>query len=251
MSETAPESAGKGPPKKGKGLPKKLLGLPTPVVLAGGAALLAIAIIVLRKKKAAAPAAGQPCQDANGNAGTTDASGNCVTNTGTTATTQDQSGQPCQDQNGNPGMTDALGNCISTGGLAGTGGGSGGGDGGGSGTGTGLGGGDGTGTGTGGGTGTTTPPPASTGDVAAPAGISVTPYVTSADAGWGPNGTGYTYHWQVLPSSGTTPVIDQTGTENHVQLNGLKPKTAYRFRVSSLNPRGTWSPYHSFTTKAA
>jgi hypothetical protein len=250
MSEPTSQPAAPPPARKGKGLPKKIAGVPTPVVLGAGALVLTLAYLFFRKKSSPAAGAGQPCTDADGNPGATDASGNCIGVAGATAQGTDQSGEPCQDANGNPGMTDALGNCISTGGLsqsAGSGGDSGGTSGGGTGT-VGTTGGDGSGTGTG--TGTTTPPPAGGGDVAAPAGVSVTPGVTSADAGWGPNGTGYTYHWQVLPATGTKPVIDATGTSNHVQLGGLKAGTTYRFRVSSQTPRGLWSPYHTFKTKA-
>jgi hypothetical protein len=155
-----------GPPKKGKGLPKKILGLPTPVVLAGAAAIAALIIIRLRSKKTAAAGtavSGAACTDANGNQGTTDTTGACITNTGSTTSTTDESGQPCTDSSGNPGMTDALGNCISTGGLS-TAAGSTGGSSGGSGdpgttgdTGVGTTGGD---TGTTGTTTTTTAPPA-------------------------------------------------------------------------------------------
>ena len=253
MSE--PTTSQANPPKKGKGLPKKILGLPTPVVLAGGAALVAVVIILVRKKKAAASttASGQACTDANGNAGTTDASGDCVTNTGTTSSTTDQSGQPCVDQNGNPGISDALGNCVTTGGLsAAAGSGSSGGTGS-SGDTSGTSGASGTGTtgtssaGTGPATTTTTP---ATGDIPAPAAISLTPYSTYADVSWSPNSAVTTWHYQVLPATGTTPVIDQTapGTTVHEKLSGLKPSTGYRFRVSSDSPRGNWSGYHAFTT---
>jgi hypothetical protein len=250
-----PSEAG-APPKKGKGLPKKLLGLPTPVVLAGGAGLLALAFIYFRKKSStAATASGQPCTDANGNAGTTDSNGNCVTNTGTTSSTTDQSGQPCTDQNGNPGITDALGDCVTTGGLsaaAGSGSSGGGGDSGG-GTGTvGTTGTTGTTTGTGGATSTTgTTAPATTGDIPAPGGLSLTPYATYADVAWSPNSSVTSWHYQVLPASGTTPVVDATTSGVHVTVSPLKPKTAYRFRVSSETPRGDWTPYHAFTTKAS
>ena len=252
MSEpTADPAAPPAPPKgKGKGLPKKIAGLPTPVVLGGAVFAVVLGFLFLRKKSSSGTAAaGAPCTDADGNPGATDASGNCIGVAGATAQGTDQSGEPCQDANGNPGMTDALGNCISTGGMsqaAGSGTSSGGDSGGGTGTvGTT---GDTGGTGT---TGTTPPPAAGGGDAPAPAGISITPYVTTADAGWGPNGTGNTWHWQVLPATGTKPVIDSTGTSNHVQLGGLKAGTTYRFRVSSQTPRGTWSPYHTFKTKAA
>jgi hypothetical protein len=251
MSE--PTTSDAKPPPKGKGLPKKILGIPTPVALVGLAAIGAFAFILLRKKKTAAAATtpGQACTDANGNAGTTDASGDCVTNTGTTATTTDQSGQPCQDQNGNPGITDALGDCVTTGGLS-TAAGSGSGDSGGS-----SGGGTGT-VGTTGGTGTTgttgggTPPAAPAGgDVAAPGGLSLTPYATYADVAWSPNAAVTEWHYQVLPATGTTPVIDSTTSGVHVRLSPLKAKTGYRFRVSSENPRGNWTAYHAFTTKAS
>jgi hypothetical protein len=155
MTTPDPASQAQAPPK-GKGLPKKILGLPTPVALGIAAGGLVLIFLVLRKKSAAAAAApGAACTDANGNPGTTDSSGNCISTVTSTASSTDSSGQPCQDQNGNPGITDALGNCVTTGGLsqaAGTGASTGGDSGGGTGT-----------VGTTGGTGTTsggTPPTA-------------------------------------------------------------------------------------------
>lgn len=248
MSEPATEAK---PPPKGKGMPKKIAGVPTPVALGIGALVLTLGFLFLRKKSSpAAAAAGAACTDANGNQGTTDASGNCISTVTGTNSGIDQSGQPCQDQNGNPGISDALGNCVTTGGLstaAGSGTSSGGDSGGGTGT-VGTTGGTGT-TGT---TGTTpTTPTTGTGDVAAPGGLSLTPYATYADVAWTPNPAVTEWHYQVLPATGTTPVIDATTTGVHVKLSPLKAKTAYRFRVSSENPRGLWTAYHAFTTKAA
>jgi hypothetical protein len=111
-----------------------------------------------------------------------------------------------------------------------------------------------TGTGTSGtGTsGTTTPaaaPPAAPVATShpAPSSYSDTPYATSVDLGWGSVGDGLTYHYQVLSSSGAV-VADHTTTALHVAVPGLKPSTAYKWRVSA-DPSGLWTPFVSFTTR--
>jgi hypothetical protein len=220
--------AGGAPAKKG-GLPKKIFGVPTPVLLAGAATAGAVLLIWLRKRKAAA--AGTP--------------------TATTSVNSVASAEETQIQSLESELQQLLSEEGEGGGAGGggVGGGSVGGGGGGGGVVTTVGAVTTAGT-------TTTAATASTsassgGDVAAPAGVSVTPYADYADAGWGPNGTGYKYHYQVLPATGTTPVIDvQNSTANHVRLSPLKPSTTYRFRVSSQTPRGMWTAYHTFKTKA-
>lgn len=217
-----------GAPKKG-GLPKKIAGVPTPVLLAGAATAGAVLLLWLRKRKAGAGA----------------------TPTATTSVNSVASAEEAQIQSLESELQQLLSEEGEGGGGTGGGGLAGGSVGGGGGGGTVTTVGAVTTAGT-----TTTAATASTstssgGDVAAPSGVSVTPYADYADAGWGPNGTGYKYHYQVLPSSGTTPVIDvQNSTANHVRLSPLKPSTTYRFRVSSQTPRGLWTAYHTFKTKA-
>lgn len=232
-----PTGAAGAPPKgKGKGIPKKIAGVPTPIFAGGVAVFGGVLFIIWRKRKAKAAAAASAA---------TTASVNSVA-----------SAEEAQIQS----LEQELQQLISEEGSGGAAGG--GGIGGGSVGGGAPAGGGGTVTSVGAvttaatttaattaSTGTTAP---TGGDVAAPAGVSVTPYSTYADAGWGPNGTGYKYHYQVLPATGTTPIIDvQNSAANHVRLSPLKPSTSYRFRVSSETPRGSWTGYHAFKTKAA
>lgn len=225
-----PQDGGAPPAKKG-GLPKKIFGVPTPVLLAGAATAGAVLLIWLRKRKAAGAGASP---------------------TATTSVNSVASAEEAQIQSLESELQQLLSEEGEGGGSAGGGGIAGGsvGGGGGGGVVTTVGAVTTAGTTTTAAT-TTTAKSSGSGDVAAPAGVSVTPYADYADAAWGPNGTGYKYHYQVLPATGTTPVIDvQNSTANHVRLSPLKASTTYRFRVSSQTPRGLWTAYHTFKTKA-
>ena len=82
----------------------------------------------------------------------------------------------------------------------------------------------------------------------APKSYSDTPSTTFVDLGWGSAGTGLTYHYQVLSASGA--VVQQADTTAlNARVQGLKPKTAYKWRVSAT-PNGLWTPFVSFTTKS-
>jgi hypothetical protein len=112
MSEQAPERTTQRKPAGGQ---KKILGLPRNVAIAALAGVAALAFLWWRSRSSSSgtSTAGQACTDANGNPGTFDSSGNCVTSTEQASQT-DLSGEPCTDADGNPGLTDALGNCLAS-----------------------------------------------------------------------------------------------------------------------------------------
>lgn len=65
----------------------------------------------------------------------------------------------------------------------------------------------------------------------APSGLHSTTYRTSASLAWGsPAGNSAQYHVQVW--TGSTSLYDQGVTGGHAQVGGLKPGTAYNWRVA-------------------
>jgi LysM repeat protein len=104
-------------PKTGGGLSKKIGPLPA-WAWAALAGVGALGYYLWKKQSSSSADAaastspqGSPCTDANGGAGTVDASGNCIT----AASSSGGSGSPCTDANGNAGVTDANGDCTAGG----------------------------------------------------------------------------------------------------------------------------------------
>jgi len=245
MSEQAPERTARKP---AAGSQKKILGLPRNVAIAALAGVVALAFLWWRSRSSGSGSgtAGQACTDANGNPGTFDSSGNCVTSEAQTSQT-DLSGEPCTDADGNPGLTDALGNCLASQQLS---------------TATGSTGTTGTTTATGTGTttstGTTTTTGTTTAAVSKPGAVTgLTVGVnspTEVSVSWRPPQfashapTSTTYNIQVTPKDKAAHNI---GSRTSYNVGGLKKNTAYVVHVSATNSAGTGPvATKSFRTKA-
>lgn len=90
---------------------------------------------------------------------------------------------------------------------------------------------------------------ASTGDLPAPTSHSDTPYNNFVDLGWGPVTGAEEYHYQVL--QGSKVVADALTSATSVRVPNLSPNTGYKWRVSVGQPRGLWTGFTNFTTKAS